>query len=693
MSKSIFEEEGKKPAAGSMATAQQKIEKQARQLAYDTRYQVKKEVSGKTVAPAAMKRLLLQRLQKSSAAPNVKLRAKQMLLGEDYITDVIDFASDTVANAMFEVFVAKPSVTEDFVVESVEEDYLTEMESKGERKYKVRVTDKKTGNSYVRYATREKITQLRANPNIESVEMTEYGEPREGERRRGEDTARATGGGGRKKLDPVGREDADVDNDGKRNDSNDRYIMKRRKAIGKAIATRNEALDPVGQEDDDVNNDGKVNKTDGYLKNRRKAISKAIATEEFLADGTDSTEGQNTAKITGKGVDNSSLIKVFPTDGSDPQRTKTVIQAGTELEGEVLTEKAKSRAQQRFMAMVYSTKKGKKPMSPEVAAAAKGMTKKEAKKFAKTKHKGLPEKVAEESCSPEPEKKDRRGDYAKINLVKNKLRAMGAKNPIVMMASEETVEEGRALGRAGRDDDDNPRGAAVRASSGRGMTMTPARGLGASKPKGDDKKRAAKQAAQAKEDRRAAARDRAAEGEDRLSRLVRSVQNSSYEPEGEQLDEMLPALALGAGLLAAPAIIKAVADKPVKKALDAATNNPNRRLVTGGTVGQLNQAKARMREEIEVIDERRREDKGTPRPKRDRAMEMVRSNPTIKQGLMTRGGRTVAQHERERGVPERERPQRQEPKTADRLAANKKREAIAKANAERSREQQSSRFD
>ena len=689
MSKSIFEEEGKKPAAGSMATAQQKIEKQARQLAYDTRYQVKKEVSGKTVAPAAMKRLLLQRLQKSSAAPNVKLRAKQMLLGEDYISDVIDFASDTVANAMFEVFVAKPSVTEDFVVESVEEDYLTEMESRGERKYKVRVTDKKTGNSYVRYATREKITQLRANPNIESVEMTEYGEPREGERRRGEDTARATGGGGRKKLDPVGREDADVDNDGKRNDSNDRYIMKRRKAIGKAIATRNEALDPVGQEDDDVNNDGKVNKTDGYLKNRRKAISKAIATEEFLADGTDSTEGQNTAKITGKGVDNSSLIKVFPTDGSDPQRTKTVIQAGTELEGEVLTEKAKSRAQQRFMAMVYSTKKGKKPMSPEVAAAAKGMTKKEAKKFAKTKHKGLPEKVAEESCSPEPEKKDRRGDYAKINLVKNKLRAMGARNPIVMMASEETVEEGRALGRAGRDDDDNPRGAAVRASSGRGMTMTPARGLGASKPKGDDKKRAAKQAAQAKEDRRAAARDRAAEGEDRLSRLVRSVQNSSYEPEGEDIHEI--PLVVAAPLVAGGLYAAGKGMEALKSKADSAINKARKNTKIGGDyrVPQMNSFEP----EGEVIDERRRESKGTPRPKRDRAMEMVRSNPNIKQGLMTRGGRTVAQHERERGVPERDRPQRQEPKTADRLAANKKREAIAKANAERSREQESSRFD
>ena len=37
-----------------------------------------------------------------------------------------------------------------------------------------------------------------------------------------------------------------------------------------------EALDPVGKEDNDVNNDGKVNKSDKYLKNRRNVISNKI---------------------------------------------------------------------------------------------------------------------------------------------------------------------------------------------------------------------------------------------------------------------------------------------------------------------------------------------------------------------------------------------------------------------------------
>ena len=42
-----------------------------------------------------------------------------------------------------------------------------------------------------------------------------------------------------------------------------------------------EKLDPVGKEDADINNDGKVDKTDDYLKNRRKAISKAMQKEDL----------------------------------------------------------------------------------------------------------------------------------------------------------------------------------------------------------------------------------------------------------------------------------------------------------------------------------------------------------------------------------------------------------------------------
>ena len=58
---------------------------------------------------------------------------------------------------------------------------------------------------------------------------------------------------------------------------------------------------------------------------------------------------------------------------------------------------AVSKAQQRFMGMVYAVKKGEMSApSSEVADAAASMKKKDAKDFASTKHKGLPKKKLEE---------------------------------------------------------------------------------------------------------------------------------------------------------------------------------------------------------------------------------------------------------------------------------------------------------
>ena len=61
-----------------------------------------------------------------------------------------------------------------------------------------------------------------------------------------------------------------------------------------------------------------------------------------------------------------------------------------------LGEKAVSKSQQKFMGMVRSVQKGEMDApSPEVAKAAKTMSKKDVKDFASTKHKGLPESSAE----------------------------------------------------------------------------------------------------------------------------------------------------------------------------------------------------------------------------------------------------------------------------------------------------------
>ena len=57
-----------------------------------------------------------------------------------------------------------------------------------------------------------------------------------------------------------------------------------------------------------------------------------------------------------------------------------------------LDEKAVSRSQQRFFGMVRQAQKTGEASSPEVAQVAADISKKDAKDFASTKHKGLPEK-------------------------------------------------------------------------------------------------------------------------------------------------------------------------------------------------------------------------------------------------------------------------------------------------------------
>jgi len=74
----------------------------------------------------------------------------------------------------------------------------------------------------------------------------------------------------------------------------------------------------------------------------------------------------------------------------------TELTEGFEALEKQLLEKAVSRAKQKFMGMVYATKKGGKPASKDVAKVARGMSKKSAKDFAATKHTGKPEHVTDE---------------------------------------------------------------------------------------------------------------------------------------------------------------------------------------------------------------------------------------------------------------------------------------------------------
>jgi hypothetical protein len=68
----------------------------------------------------------------------------------------------------------------------------------------------------------------------------------------------------------------DVDKDGDKEESFKKAVKDKEDKVDEA------KLDPVGKEDDDINNDGKKDKTDDYLKNRREKIAKNIKEAEEL---------------------------------------------------------------------------------------------------------------------------------------------------------------------------------------------------------------------------------------------------------------------------------------------------------------------------------------------------------------------------------------------------------------------------
>ena len=114
---------------------------------------------------------------------------------------------------------------------------ITTKDTKSGTKFKVRVKDKKTNSSYIRFATRDKIAQLRSDPKIASVEMTDEGQTPE---ERGEKKAQAAGGGSMKKAKK------DYDGDGKVETGSQEYLGSRDKAIKKAMKKRSVTTEQVG---------------------------------------------------------------------------------------------------------------------------------------------------------------------------------------------------------------------------------------------------------------------------------------------------------------------------------------------------------------------------------------------------------------------------------------------------------------
>ena len=355
--------------------------KRIRQAVYDIRYRARRE-------DIDLKAAFSQYMSNSSLSQQERTEVRGKLFGkegggvsEKYIVGADEWASDNLANALYKVFV------ENSEVGPLELAYLMQLDEDEKTKYKIRVipTD---GATYVRYGDREKITQLRQNPNIKSVEMTEYGDPYEGERKQGTQTARATGGGAPKAK-------KDFDGDGKTETPSKEHAGSVHNAIQKKKGGT-----PDGN---DTRKDVQASVQYAYGKT-------------FLADGTVSTEGKNKKKITGENVDNykTGAVKIAPDNKTDDPSV-------TSSRGGIYS----SFAHQTLLST----------LAEKVACDKK---KKEKEAY-------LESKINTPDCEKKPKEKekDMRGTYAKLNLVKNKIRSMGVKDPCVSIGEigEENISE------------------------------------------------------------------------------------------------------------------------------------------------------------------------------------------------------------------------------------------------------------
>jgi hypothetical protein len=356
-------------------------EKRVRQAVYDIRYRARRE-------GVDIKQAFSQYMQNSSLNPQERTAVKAKVfpkgagaVKEDFQIETL--ATNTITSAFTKVFFE--GVEKE--VAPIELDYLEELNALEDRKYKVRVSDKNSGRSYVRYATREKISQLRANPNISSVEMTEYGEPYEGERNKGEQTAKTKAGKGK-----------DYDGDGKVESGAKEHAG----AVHNAIQ-RKKGGTPDGKDTSSVK-------------------------EEFLGEVSDKNE-------------NNKKIDVMKGKNKVVVNPPSSIVSHNELEGDVIVEKAPPGA--KFERMVKHIKAG----------YAKGGVSDKEKSIAYAtawKAKNKETQKEETECGTEPKKKgeketDPRSIPTTTSLVKNKLRAMGMKNPMVMVTTEGTADDALAI--------------------------------------------------------------------------------------------------------------------------------------------------------------------------------------------------------------------------------------------------------
>ena len=227
------------------------VEKQASQLASDVRYKAKGKIKD-GASDEEKKKVFMSILNASPASSSVKAMARQKLLGEEVVQEMRFDDGKEGTKKRKKALEKKRGMKLDNHPQFKTEEKAPRMQ-KGAMAYdgpNKPASEAKDRLLMKAKKKREKMQMNSYKPEGELVdEMAAPAEKKKPDRKLNNTLMKKIrelnpGAGSQyeqvvheKKMDPVGKEDKDIDNDGD-HDSTDKYLLKRRKAISKAIAKK-----------------------------------------------------------------------------------------------------------------------------------------------------------------------------------------------------------------------------------------------------------------------------------------------------------------------------------------------------------------------------------------------------------------------------------------------------------------------
>jgi len=153
---------------------------------------------------------------------------------------------------------------------------------------------------------------------------------------------------------------------------NDKMVALKEAIKNEIRSILSEKMDPVGKEDGDINNDGKKDKTDDYLKNKRDAISKAVGKKSVKEDDDDAPDDDDVAKKATKSAKKKAKgVKGIEKEIAAKKDEKKALKA--KIDPLIAKFKDKSLDKDAYMKKVGDTPKKIKALNDEIAKLEKDL--------------------------------------------------------------------------------------------------------------------------------------------------------------------------------------------------------------------------------------------------------------------------------------------------------------------------------